>query len=1246
MQIANKSENSRNDPSAPLSFYNESDPSIPATPALLFLDNLNDSMAESSFFPSPKTGETTTHITSVHCYENAETTTTPVQTCPDNPKQTKAEPPTAPGQTFPENFERTRADCPSNDPSSVNINETITDTTATPAFSTKGKATAHLLEPLHKQFTSYAPSSTKERNERGVVKENEFTEQTLNMENQVNMDMTSEIQDRDDFISNYVENILDLATQGRNQPLALSPTVPVTPPIPDTPETDYVMHCRNDLREDHVSMVEFNSRMFYVVPKTIRRGEYLRKENLIRPRLHCRKRVGLTEMQALSESLIQHGINDQLGHIMICRNEEGKIVVVDGVSRVSVLDAAVKSGVLGIGEVPGKVPADFRFHTNSISVRMIIPVDFVCPNELELLSISIYLNTDQSSTLLLKDEDIYGMLGQFAKRTLGPDKTREYYLLHSQRLVQMAMRYKLLDHVFGRSTRVDNGKGDNEEDEENIARSEAGPSNPTHRASTRESNSSADTQEYKRDQYSRYVRSALSLIDCPSTENLLFGRGISSSVWNCRCLSVNELVELDDLRKTCILALMEKRNREMKRKGLSMSPAECRKFIHFMIRCCDTMSLAPMGKSTVQNASFMNLVGARLTTHKDSSVRRSPYFQSLAFFACKWTPKKNLLWSTDQIVEEIKQDFLEWPSSRKWRTHTFDTESIDESFLSRAPISRKLYTKPETTPKRKRIGRKSIPRKAKARKSIAESASEYEDSVTVEVADKQDNVVGVQDTRESAANERRQAPDVQDGLVEEDVQEEKGNQTGGEEKGQPQGNIKDAALTFLTSILSGSGLSSSCSDIMQKVSQDLSPTTNASADSAALDLVSKLHSALRSKVNPPSPTTSIRKLVDLEGGSESGNDEIKAAAEPDAVEQTAVESTIKVQSSPTNPLPSTELRQAWNSFRKLFSKRTKPISGLPEACSGTGPWGYITTDEKLNTISAMAQDCILSQLEVPSTGNEDVDKLMMTMFKKGLRKDLEYKGFVVCPAIFKDVEAEGWIDAYLRYYMEFFDQEGGKGSSRKGKQCPWDWISNKDPTTDEENVQNKVGRFQVRSSKDITYLYRKEKKMIQAKTWTEVLVATLLSHVLKTPDGQAPMRFPVFGSKILVHSDKTERQASHCDYAVEKGPVKKLEQCQYFAIVTGSTSALLHVWPTGHLFLCSPSTESLHLQPELVEIPPFSMCLVRGDLPHAGAGSADDVKVRGSFVLAPRLHFYIDRQVTDCSFILEPEELFYPDISE
>ena len=58
------------------------------------------------------------------------------------------------------------------------------------------------------------------------------------------------------------------------------------------------------------------------------------------------------------------------------------------------------------------------------------------------------------------------------------------------------------------------------------------------------------------------------------------------------------------------------------------------------------------------------------------------------------------------------------------------------------------------------------------------------------------------------------------------------------------------------------------------------------------------------------------------------------------------------------------------------------------------------------------------------------------------------------------------------------------------------------------------------------------------------------------------------------------------------------------------------------------------------------MCLVRGDLPHAGAGSADDVKVRGSFVLAPRLHFYIDRQVTDSSFILEPEELFYPDISE
>ena len=95
-------------------------------------------------------------------------------------------------------------------------------------------------------------------------------------------------------------------------------------------------------------------------------------------------------------------------------------------------------------------------------------------------------------------------------------------------------------------------------------------------------------------------------------------------------------------------------------------------------------------------------------------------------------------------------------------------------------------------------------------------------------------------------------------------------------------------------------------------------------------------------------------------------------------------------------------------------------------------------------------------------------------------------------------------------------------------------------------------------------------------------------------------------------------------------------------IVTGEKSSHLHVLSMGHLEISRRDGTVSNVASKLIELPPYSMGIFGGNLPHAGSGADDDVERRGKFEFAPRIHFYVDRPKDRNNLVMEPTHLFYP----
>ena len=178
------------------------------------------------------------------------------------------------------------------------------------------------------------------------------------------------------------------------------------------------------------------------------------------------------------------------------------------------------------------------------------------------------------------------------------------------------------------------------------------------------------------------------------------------------------------------------------------------------------------------------------------------------------------------------------------------------------------------------------------------------------------------------------------------------------------------------------------------------------------------------------------------------------------------------------------------------------------------------------------------------------------------------------------------------------------------------------------------------SISNVLYLTNNELELYRKNLRLETFVGNLICSIVASKN--SPLRFPSFCCKLLVHTPDDKAQKIHCDYPVRNGNVLEESEVKYFAIVTGDKSSYLHVLPMGQLEITKRGGSISNIDARLVEIPPFSVGLFRGDLPHSGSGAEDDIARRGQFEFAPRIHFYVDRPKEKDSLVMEPSFLFYP----
>ncbi len=217
----------------------------------------------------------------------------------------------------------------------------------------------------------------------------------------------------------------------------------------------YKEFCETDLSKKTfvLQQMKINERGYYSIRKAFGHPEEVIQTT--RPNISYRRPISAEKKRALLNNMIEKGIVDNFGHIVVVRNEDGDLVVVDGCQRVDALSDALKRGVVGLGKLKNKKPSDFRYHMKKLPVTMLIPVDFKPISDEELLGISIALNVGESTSLALSDEDVCRMLINFIKCTLGK-KSKEHYLLHLSDMVDKTTRFNILDHLFSRKVRDEN----------------------------------------------------------------------------------------------------------------------------------------------------------------------------------------------------------------------------------------------------------------------------------------------------------------------------------------------------------------------------------------------------------------------------------------------------------------------------------------------------------------------------------------------------------------------------------------------------------------------------------------------------------------------------------------------------------------------------------------------------------------------------------------------------------------------
>lgn len=311
----------------------------------------------------------------------------------------------------------------------------------------------------------------------------------------------------------------------------------------------------------------------------------------------------------------------------------------------------------------------------------------------------------------------------------------------------------------------------------------------------------------------------------------------------------------------------------------------------------------------------------------------------------------------------------------------------------------------------------------------------------------------------------------------------------------------------------------------------------------------------------------------------------------------------------------------------------------------------------------------------------------LEMIFKAKRMELDEKGYIVFNSYAKDDgilsghEQGSWReDRALDDYREFArlfeaiisdapaDGEDISNAESSPKHTRWHTICNQNNNEDRTSVGDPLDvRFSTLSQATNEFWEETEdgRKLLYSRTRLDVRVMLIAAYLglcddnrlSRDPSGSDSedsnneddsifvsngIHAPYTGGRFLGTGKKCVSQLPHLDYEpAEQGEEwKPMDKPGYFAIVTGSEKTPLWILPGshGHVFLKARKQRTVANQRalELIEIPPHSIFICRGDVVHAGAGYKE---CNGERLW--RYHLYAARDNSPHADAIHLREMYY-----
>lgn len=330
-----------------------------------------------------------------------------------------------------------------------------------------------------------------------------------------------------------------------------------------------------------------------------------------------------------------------------------------------------------------------------------------------------------------------------------------------------------------------------------------------------------------------------------------------------------------------------------------------------------------------------------------------------------------------------------------------------------------------------------------------------------------------------------------------------------------------------------------------------------------------------------------------------------------------------------------------------ISAKLPPSTGaqnLPTPCHDLGAWGNYITDTEMSKLSETARERCAIMYYTELYGGSDFSNqdlwprnIGQKAYCELKRTELHTNGYTIMRGVLEGTQVASDGDCVIKHFARMWQGEK-KMTQRQQEQSVWRHIFNCGSTKDPKYAKEGVGRYTVGVVDLVDRTIREHGSIFKKRLCVEALLGVLIDDVIADTNKESPLRFPVTGSRLIFQTRHALPQLPHYDFRnveYEDGSTPWRPGCDdlsYFAMVSAAEGFHLRIWKDGHRMLYGPfdlvKKIAETLQSEVLYVPPYSVLIVRGDLPHAGVGGEE---ADGPRCLSPddvmhiRFHIYVAR---------------------